>query len=177
MKLNDRRTVLRLLLLSALVTAAVGLWTWSSLDTVDREWRVVNEYGMTVSNPEHSFPFLYWVGNGISEEDANGLLAPFDYRLEPVEEAHLSDSRLFPALVLCALVTLVFAVSYGVTLLTARRERMNELSPTKPCPTSEPSRAPTAELDSREERLANLRRLYDAGILSREEFDERRKRL
>ena len=35
----------------------------------------------------------------------------------------------------------------------------------------------SAETDSREDRLENLKRLYEAGILSREEYDERRKKL
>ena len=35
----------------------------------------------------------------------------------------------------------------------------------------------SAETDSREDRLENLKRLYEAGILSREEYDERRKQL
>ena len=35
----------------------------------------------------------------------------------------------------------------------------------------------SAETDSREDRLGNLKRLYEAGILSREEYDERRKKL
>ena len=35
----------------------------------------------------------------------------------------------------------------------------------------------SAETDSREDRFENLKRLYEAGILSREEYDERRKKL
>ena len=41
----------------------------------------------------------------------------------------------------------------------------------------ENSAPPSAETDSREDRLENLKRLYEAGILSREEYDERRKKL
>ena len=41
----------------------------------------------------------------------------------------------------------------------------------------ENSAMPSAEIDSREDRLENLKRLYEAGILSREEYDERRKKL
>ncbi len=41
----------------------------------------------------------------------------------------------------------------------------------------ENSAMPSAETDSREDRLENLKRLYEAGILSREEYDERRKKL
>lgn len=41
----------------------------------------------------------------------------------------------------------------------------------------ENSVTPSAETGSREERLENLKRLYEAGILSREEYDERRKKL
>ena len=44
----------------------------------------------------------------------------------------------------------------------------------KPVENSAPS---SAETDSREDRLENLKRLYEAGILSREEYDERRKKL
>ncbi len=45
-------------------------------------------------------------------------------------------------------------------------------------PKSEKSAAPqSVEIDSREDRLENLKRLYEAGILSREEYDERRKKL
>ncbi len=45
-------------------------------------------------------------------------------------------------------------------------------------PKSEESAAPqSVEIDSREDRLENLKRLYEAGILSREEYDERRKKL
>ena len=36
---------------------------------------------------------------------------------------------------------------------------------------------PSAETDSREDRLQNLKHLYEAGILSREEYDERKKKL
>ena len=36
---------------------------------------------------------------------------------------------------------------------------------------------PSADPNDREGRLANLRRLYDAGVLSREEYDERRGKL
>ena len=48
--------------------------------------------------------------------------------------------------------------------------------PASPKPV-ENSAAPSAETDSREDRLENLKRLYEAGILSREEYDERRKKL
>lgn len=48
--------------------------------------------------------------------------------------------------------------------------------PVSPKPV-ENAATPSAETDSREDRLENLRRLYEAGILSREEYDERRKRL
>ena len=41
----------------------------------------------------------------------------------------------------------------------------------------ENSAMPSAETDSGEDRLENLKRLYEAGILSREEYDERRKKL
>ena len=41
----------------------------------------------------------------------------------------------------------------------------------------ENSAMPSAETDSREDRLENLNRLYEAGILSRDEYDERRKKL
>ena len=44
----------------------------------------------------------------------------------------------------------------------------------KPVETAAPQ---SAETDSREDRLENLKRLYEAGILSREEYDERRKKL
>ncbi len=48
--------------------------------------------------------------------------------------------------------------------------------PVSPKPV-ENSAMPSAETDSREDRLENLKRLYEAGILSREEYDERRKKL
>ena len=46
--------------------------------------------------------------------------------------------------------------------------------PPKPAENAAPQ---SAETDSREDRLENLKRLYEAGILSREEYDERRKKL
>ena len=46
--------------------------------------------------------------------------------------------------------------------------------PPKPVENAAPQ---SAETDSREDRLENLKRLYEAGILSREEYDERRKKL
>ena len=46
--------------------------------------------------------------------------------------------------------------------------------PPKPVENAAPQ---SAEIDSREDRLENLKRLYEAGILSREEYDERRKKL
>lgn len=36
---------------------------------------------------------------------------------------------------------------------------------------------PSAETDSREDRLQNLKNLYEAGVLSREEYNERKKKL
>ncbi len=44
-----------------------------------------------------------------------------------------------------------------------------------PCGAAEAS--PSVDPNDREGRLANLRRLYDAGILSREEYDERKEKL
>ena len=41
----------------------------------------------------------------------------------------------------------------------------------------ENSAMPSVETDSRDDRFENLKRLYEAGILSREEYDERRKKL
>lgn len=41
----------------------------------------------------------------------------------------------------------------------------------------ENSATPSAETGSREDRLENLKRLYEAGILSKEEYDARRKKL
>jgi len=41
----------------------------------------------------------------------------------------------------------------------------------------ENSATPSAETGSREERKKNLKTLYEAGILSREEYDARRKKL
>ena len=41
----------------------------------------------------------------------------------------------------------------------------------------ENSAMPSAETDSRDDRFENLKRLYEAGILSREEYDARRKKL
>ena len=46
--------------------------------------------------------------------------------------------------------------------------------PPKPVENAAPQ---SAETDGREDRLENLKRLYEAGILSREEYDERRKKL
>ena len=51
-----------------------------------------------------------------------------------------------------------------------------EKEPVFPKP-AENAAQPGAETDSREDRLENLKRLYEAGVLSREEYDERRKRL
>ncbi len=48
--------------------------------------------------------------------------------------------------------------------------------PVSPKPV-ENAATPSAETDGREDRLENLKRLYEAGILSREEYDERRKKL
>lgn len=41
----------------------------------------------------------------------------------------------------------------------------------------ENSAMPSAETDSRDDRFENLKRLYEAGILSKEEYDARRKKL
>ena len=79
----------------------------------------------------------------------------------------------------------VLAVAAVVCLLRAAL-----MKPSKPVPAAEDSgpispeepsgsmeKAPSSvDLDSREDRLTNLRRLYDAGILSKEEYEERRAR-
>ena len=41
----------------------------------------------------------------------------------------------------------------------------------------ENSAMPSAETNSRDDRFENLKRLYEAGILSKEEYDARRKKL
>lgn len=56
----------------------------------------------------------------------------------------------------------------------ASKESENIPVSPKPVENSVPQ---SAETDNREDRLENLKRLYEAGILSREEYDERRKKL
>ena len=65
-----------------------------------------------------------------------------------------------------------------------RAETISPILPSKAVERDPPFRqslwknaAPQSETDSREDRLENLKTLYEAGILSREEYDERRKKL
>ena len=62
------------------------------------------------------------------------------------------------------------------TISAEPTSKESEDIPVSPRPV-ENSAMPSAETDSREDRLENLKRLYEAGILSREEYNERRKRL
>ncbi len=62
------------------------------------------------------------------------------------------------------------------TISEEHTSKESEDIPVSPKPV-ENSVMPSAETDSRDDRFENLKRLYEAGILSREEYDERRKKL
>ena len=62
------------------------------------------------------------------------------------------------------------------TISAEPTSKESEDIPVSPKPV-ENAAMPSAETDSREDRLENLKRLYEAGILSREEYNERRKKL
>ena len=158
-----------MLILCIVFTLICAGLLWSALPINNRptgEWSVVDEKGRIV-DVQKELPYMgVW-----SDEQLVQIYGDFyGWHLEPARAPRLTEHENFTRAILFA----VFAFVSGIRAFQLRREEKPERSvPERAIVSSSPSDG----TDSGKERLDNLRRLYDAGVLSREEYNERKKKL
>ena len=120
------------------------------------KWKLVDSRGETVARNAVDFIEI----EGLSREEADEMLRIFGWSVEPADPPRLSDGETFFPCVLCGMLAAVCA-GKAASLLHRRAASGSEARGS----------------DGRGKRLAELRSLYRAGLLSREEYKRRRKRL